>query len=61
MDLYDVRLLCSYLSADGCRTICVFQAPDAEAVRHANRQAGLAFERVWTATLHEAEIPAASP
>ena len=29
--------------------ICLYRAPDAEAVRKANRTAGLPFDRVWPA------------
>jgi hypothetical protein len=39
----------SFFSRDGRRLICIYQAPDAEAVRQANRAAGLTFESVWTA------------
>jgi hypothetical protein len=31
--------------------ICVYEAPDAEAVRKANTTAKLPFERVWSASL----------
>jgi hypothetical protein len=51
-DAYGIRLLHSYVSADGKRVICVYEAPDAEAVRVANRQAGAPFEEVWTAALY---------
>ena len=48
-DLYQVKLVRSYLSPDRKRMICLFDAPDAESVRVANRQAGIPFERAWTA------------
>ncbi len=48
----------SYLSGDGSRCLCVFTAPDAEAVRQAQKLSGLPFEVVWPATLHE---PPAGP
>jgi hypothetical protein len=47
--LRGVRPVRSFFSRDGRRLICIYQAPDAEAVRQANRAAGLAFESVWTA------------
>ena len=39
----------SYVTRDGLRMICVFDAPDAEAVRRAARQLGLRYEGVWSA------------
>ena len=50
---HSVRLVRSVLSLDGRRMICLFQAPDAESVRVANRIAGLPFDRVWTASVIE--------
>lgn len=47
-----VELLESKLSTDRARMLCVFEAPDAEAVRRANRQMGVPVERVWTASVH---------
>ena len=48
-DLHDVRHARSYFSTDRRRMICLDQAPDAEAVRKANRTAGLPFDRAWPA------------
>jgi hypothetical protein len=53
LEMRNVRFLHTYFSADRQRMMCVYEAPDAESVRDANRQAGLPFERVWTATLHK--------
>lgn len=50
--LYGVRHVHSYFSKDRKRMICVYEAPDAEAVRQANRIAGVPFERVWTADVY---------
>jgi Nickel responsive protein SCO4226-like len=47
------RVVTTYLSADGRRATCVFEAPDAESVREAQQRAGLPFDRAWTATIHE--------
>ena len=44
-------LLASNLSTDLTRMVCVFEAPDAESVRMANRQIGVPFTRVWTANV----------
>jgi hypothetical protein len=51
-ETYGIRLLQSYVSADGKRVICVYEAPDAEAVRVANRQAGAPFEIAWKAAVY---------
>jgi hypothetical protein len=39
----------SYFAVDRRRRICVFDAPDAEAVRQAYRISGVKFERIWSA------------
>jgi len=49
----DVKAIRSYFSPDGSRSICVFEAADAERVREANRTAGAPFERVWQAQKFE--------
>lgn len=43
---HGVRLLRSYLPADGLKAVALYQAPDAEAIRAAQRAAGLPPERV---------------
>ena len=43
------------LSADRHRMICTFEAPDAESVRQAYRQADVGFSKVWTAQAIEPE------
>ncbi len=53
--LHGVRFLQSYYSADGRRVICLYEAPDAEAVRIVNRQSGVPFERAWTAAVYDRE------
>ena len=57
LSLHGVEKLVNYLSLDGRRMFCIFEAPDAEAVRISNRQMGLPVARAWTATVHEAEAP----
>ena len=47
--LRDVRFIRRYLSADRCRMVCLYQAPDADAVGDANRLAGMPFDRFWPA------------
>lgn len=46
---HGVRWLRSYMSLDRKRRVCVFDAPDADAVRTSFRSAGVKFERVWPA------------
>jgi hypothetical protein len=53
LQAWGAHLELSYLSSDGRRCLCVFTAPDAEAVRQAQKQSGLPFEAVWPATVLE--------
>jgi hypothetical protein len=48
-ELRDVRHVATYAALDGMRVVCVFDAPDAETVRVANRNAGMAFDVAWRA------------
>ena len=50
----DITWVASHLSADGRRSVCVFEAADAERIRVANRTAGLPFTAVWPAKLFRA-------
>jgi|KBSSwiStaDraftv2_1062776.scaffolds.fasta_scaffold135280_2 hypothetical protein len=52
MELHRASYVEGFLGHDGQRMVCVFRAPDAEAVRTANTQAGLPYTSVWTASLH---------
>jgi hypothetical protein len=45
----------SLLSTDRHCMICTFEAPDAESVRQAYRQADVGFSKVWTAQVIEPE------
>jgi hypothetical protein len=47
LQTHDVQHVASYLAGDGMRMICVFVAPDAEAVRTISRQIGMPVDRVW--------------
>jgi hypothetical protein len=51
LELHNVRYVQSYLSADRRRMICIYEAPDAEAVRTVNSTAKVPFDRVWSASL----------
>jgi hypothetical protein len=53
--LRNARWVRSYYTADGRRSICQFEAPDAETVREAFRAAGHPFERAWVAQMWERE------
>jgi hypothetical protein len=52
LEMYRVAHRVSFLSRDGHRVVCVFDAPDAEAVRAAMRDLGDVAERVWAASAH---------
>ncbi len=47
----NVRWICSFLSNDRRRRVCIHQADDAEAVRNAYRTANIPFDRAWPAEL----------
>jgi len=44
-----VRRVRTYISRDRKRTICEYEAPDAESVRRASDAAGIPYSHVWTA------------
>lgn len=50
---HGVHHLKSYLSPDGRRMICIFEAPDAEAVRKVSVQLGYSYDQLWKATIVE--------
>ena len=53
LELYRVTPVSSYLAPDGMRMICVFKAPDAEALRSLGRANDFPKgSRVWSSTLH---------
>ena len=47
LDVRDVRFIQTFFSADQKRMICLYEAPDAESVRQAQREAGVPFNDVW--------------
>jgi len=47
LDRYRVKFIESYFSLDRKTMVCLYQAPDAESVRSAQRQASMPFTRVW--------------
>ena len=50
-EIHGVQHTVSYVAPDGLRMICVFEAPDCEAVRRTARQLGYSYDRVWPATV----------
>lgn len=53
LELYRVKPVCSYLMPDGKRMLCVFEAPDAEALRSVGRSNSFPPDCiVWASTLH---------
>ncbi|WP_416676111.1 nickel-binding protein [Egbenema bharatensis] len=57
LEVRHVDWLCSLVSSTGDRSICLFDAPYAESLREACRQARMPFQRVWTAERASAKVP----
>jgi hypothetical protein len=59
LEAHGVSFLRTYLSRDRRRMVCLYEAPDAEAVRIAQGKAGLPFDRAWAARVirHSADEP----
>jgi uncharacterized protein DUF4242 len=49
----DIKHVASHMAVDGSRSVCVYEAADAERVREANRTAGAPFERVWATDIYK--------
>jgi uncharacterized protein with GYD domain len=47
LETYYVRFLRSYFSLNQQRMLCIYEAPDAEAVRHTQKTAKMTFSAVW--------------
>lgn len=54
LEVREAKWLTSNFAADGSRSVCLFEARDAESIREANRSAGLPFERIWEANVYRA-------
>ena len=52
LDLYRVRPVRSYLMPGGKRMVCIFEAPDAEALRAVGRSNGFSGAVIWSSTVH---------
>jgi hypothetical protein len=50
LELHNVRFVQSFVSTDRRRMICMYEAPDAEAVRIVNMTSKNPFDRVWSAS-----------
>jgi hypothetical protein len=50
-ETYDVKYSHTYFSLDRKRMLCFYSAPDTEAVRSVQREAGAPFSMVWTCSL----------
>jgi hypothetical protein len=48
LQTHRVRFARTFASLDGQRMLCLYQAPDAESVRLAQRQAGVPLDRAWS-------------
>jgi hypothetical protein len=60
LEAYGARWMRSYLSKDRKRLICEFEAPDAEAVRTAYRNAAVEFDSCWIADMFARDKPSGS-
>ena len=49
LDIYRIRWIRSYWSADRRRMICEYDAPDAASVKSVQHEAEAKFDRIWTA------------
>lgn len=47
LETHRVRFVRTFFARDRRRMVCLYAAPDAEAVRIAQRQAGMPMDRVW--------------
>lgn len=52
LELYHLKPVRSYLMPGGKRMICIFEGPDAEALRSVGRANGFDGSTIWAATLH---------
>jgi hypothetical protein len=48
LETHEVRFVRTFFSRDRRRMVCLYRAPDAEAVRVAQRMAGMPLESVWS-------------
>ena len=53
LDLYNVRWIRSFWSADRCQMICEYEAADVASVRNVQREAAAKSDRAWAADVLE--------
>jgi hypothetical protein len=56
LDQHQVRFLGTFLAKDRQRMICLYAAPDAEAVRRVNTRLNLPFARAWAARVFGPDV-----
>lgn len=61
LDAHRVRFLRTWFSKDRRRMICLYEAPDAESVRIAQRKAAMPLDRAWSAEIFPAPEEAPGP
>ena len=61
LEAHAVRFLRTFFSRDRLRMICLYQGPDGESVRLAQRQAGMPMESVWSYRYVHSTFPALPP
>jgi hypothetical protein len=49
----DIQWVGSNFAADGSRSLCLFEAADAERLREANHVAGIAFDKVYAVNVYK--------
>ena len=59
-DQHDVKPLTSYFALDRRRMLCLYEAPDTQSVRSANRRAGMPFDIAWHAAVIVEDRPSPS-
>lgn len=47
LEIRNVKFVRTFFSADKKRMVCLYNAPDAESVRQAQREANMPFEEIW--------------
>jgi len=48
-----IQFIQTYFSLDRKRMTCIYEAPDAEAVRRVSDRAKLPYDRIWSATIYK--------
>lgn len=49
LEQYSLNWIHSYFSQDRTRMVCIYEGPDAESVRGAQRSAEAHFDKIWQA------------